>query len=45
MLLFEVSGQSLKRTDRFDPATDSQEYLKAKFTFNSSDWSGINQNK
>lgn len=40
MLLFDVIGQSLKRTDHFDPATDSVEYLKAKFTFNDSAWSG-----
>ncbi len=40
MLLFDVSGQSLKRTDHFNPATDSVEYLKAKFTFNDSAWNG-----
>lgn len=40
MLLFDVIGQSLKRTDHFNPATDSVEYLKAKFTFNDSAWSG-----
>ena len=43
MLLFEVIGQSLKRTDHFNPATDSVEYLKAKFTFNDSAWSGKTQ--
>lgn len=40
MLLFDVSGQTLKRTDHFNPATDSVEYLKAKFTFNDNAWSG-----
>ena len=40
MLLFDVNGQSLKRTDHFNPATDSVEYLKAKFTFKDSAWSG-----
>lgn len=40
MLLFEVNGQTLKRTDHFDPATDSVEYLKAKFTFKGTDWNG-----
>lgn len=40
MLLFDVNGQTLKRTDHFNPATDSVEYLKAKFTFNDSAWSG-----
>lgn len=40
MLLFNVNGQTLKRTDHFNPATDSVEYLKAKFTFNDSAWSG-----
>lgn len=40
MLLFDVNGQTLKRTDHFNPATDSLEYLKAKFTFNDSAWSG-----
>ena len=40
MLLFDVNGQTLKRADHFNPATDSLEYLKAKFTFNDSAWSG-----
>ena len=39
MLLFEVNGQSLTRKDQFKPATDSVEYLKAKFTFNTDEWS------
>lgn len=40
MLLFDVNGQTLKRIDHFNPATDSLEYLKAKFTFKDSAWSG-----
>lgn len=40
MLLFNVNGQTLTRTDKFNPATDSVEYLKAQFTFTGSDWSG-----
>jgi hypothetical protein len=40
MLLFEVNGQKLTRKDKFEPATDSVEYLKAQFTFKSSDWNG-----
>ncbi len=40
MLLFDVNGQMMTRTDKFEPATDSQEYLKAKFTFKSTDWNG-----
>lgn len=40
MLLFEVNGQKLTRKDSFAPATDSVEYLKAQFSFKSSDWNG-----
>jgi hypothetical protein len=40
MLLFEVKNQMLKRLDVVEPATDSQQYLKAKFTVNDADWNG-----
>lgn len=40
MLLFEVKNQMLKRVDAIEPATDSQQYLKAKFTINDADWNG-----
>lgn len=39
MLEFEVKGQKIKRTDRTEPATDSVNYLKAKFKFDA-DWDG-----
>ena len=39
MLEFEVKGQKIKRTDRTEPATDSINYLKAKFNFDA-DWNG-----
>lgn len=39
MLEFEVKGQKIKRTDRTEPATDSVNYLKAKFNFDA-DWNG-----
>ena len=40
MLEFYIKNQMMKRIDKFDPATDSLRYLKAKFTFASSDWNG-----
>lgn len=40
MLLFEVKNQKLTRLDVLEPATDSEQYLKAKFTFNDADWNG-----
>ena len=40
MLLFEVKEQKLKRLDAVEPATDSQQYLKAKFTIKDEDWNG-----
>lgn len=38
MLEFKVNGQTLTRLDTFNAVTDSAEYLKATFTFTSSDW-------
>lgn len=40
MLEFSVNGQTLTRTDKFSPASDSVDYLTAKFNFKSSEWSG-----
>ena len=40
MLEFNVKGQTLSRTDKFKPATDSEQYLKAKFTFEDEEWTG-----
>lgn len=39
MLKFSISGQTMTRTDKFTPATDSKAYLNAVFTFTGSDWS------
>ena len=39
MLSFDVINQTLKRVDRFSPATDSVNYLKAEFNFKTDDWS------
>lgn len=40
-LLFDVNAQTLKRTDKNNPATDSVDYLTAKFTFSSPEWNGV----
>lgn len=40
MLEFKVTNQLLVRVDKFNPATDSVDYLKAKFLFSTTDWSG-----
>lgn len=40
MLEFNITHQSVKRVDRFAPATDSVDYLKAKFNFLTEDWTG-----
>ena len=40
MLEFKVEKQKLTRIDVFEPATDSEEYLKARFTINNTDWNG-----
>lgn len=40
MLLFEVEKQKMKRLDAVEPATDSEQYLKAKFTCDDADWNG-----
>lgn len=40
-LKFDVNAQTLSRTDKNNPATDSVDYLTAKFTFNSAEWNGI----
>ncbi len=40
MLKFNVTNQTLCRADRFSPATDSVEYLKAEFNFVTDDWAG-----
>ena len=39
MLRFIVNGQTLTRVDKFNPATDSEGYLQARFEF-SADWAG-----
>ena len=41
MLEFRVINQTIKRVDRFDPATDSVDYLKATFNFATKDWDGL----
>lgn len=41
MLKFNIDGQTLRRIDIFNPATDSVAYLKAKFNVLSSDWAGV----
>lgn len=38
MLEFKVEKQKLIRLDVVEPATDSEQYLKAKFTIKDSDW-------
>lgn len=38
MLKFSVKNQTLQRTDSFEPASDSADYLKASFVFNTDDW-------
>lgn len=40
MLEFNISGQTMTRIDKFNPASDSVDYLTAKFNFNSSEWNG-----
>lgn len=40
MLEFKVEKQKLTRLDVVEPATDSEQYLKAKFTINDADWNG-----
>lgn len=40
MLEFNVTNQTLKRVDKFSPATDSVDYLTAKFNFLTEDWDG-----
>ena len=40
-LLFDVDAQTLRRTDKNSPATDSVDYLTAKFNFLSAEWNGI----
>lgn len=41
LLTFDVNAQTLTRTDKNNPATDSVDYLTAKFTFLSAEWNGI----
>ncbi len=38
MLTFDVHGQTLIRTDNFEPATDSVNYLMAQFSYKTSEW-------
>ena len=40
MLEFKVEKQKLIRLDVEEPATDSEQYLKARFTINDPDWNG-----
>lgn len=40
MLEFNIKNQTISRVDRFDPATDSVDYLTAKFNFITADWDG-----
>lgn len=40
MLEFNVKNQTISRVDRFNPATDSVDYLTAKFNFLTDDWDG-----
>ena len=40
LLEFKVTKQTIKRVDRLDPATDSVDYLEAKFDFTTNDWDG-----
>ena len=41
MLEFNIKNQTISRIDRFNPATDSVDYLTAKFNFLTTDWDGI----
>lgn len=41
MLEFNIKNQTISRVDRFNPATDSVDYLTAKFNFISTDWDGV----
>lgn len=38
MLTFDVTGQTLIRTDNFTPATDSVNYLMTQFNFKTNEW-------
>ena len=40
LLEFKVTNQTIKRVDKFDPATDSVDYLQATFNFATNDWNG-----
>ena len=40
MLEFDIKNQTISRVDRFNPATDSVDYLTAKFNFLTDDWDG-----
>ena len=40
MLEFIITNQTIKRVDKFIPATDSVNYLTANFTFATDDWGG-----
>lgn len=40
MLEFNIFNQTISRVDRFNPATDSVNYLTAKFNFLTDDWDG-----
>lgn len=40
MLEFNIRNQTIDRIDRFSPATDSVDYLTAKFNFLTEDWTG-----
>lgn len=40
MLEFNIKNQTISRVDRFNPATDSVDYLTAKFNFLTADWDG-----
>ena len=39
-LYFEVRDQIIQRIDKFKPATDTQNYLKAHFEFLTQEWTG-----
>lgn len=41
MLEFNIKNQTISRVDRFNPATDSVDYLTAKFNFITTDWDGV----
>ena len=40
-LQFEITNQHIKRTDTFEPVAKSQNYLYAKFTFLTDEWTGL----